>query len=156
MLVKFQSSLYLCSNSRKELMDTAEILLLLKILWDLLSKEFLLCFWNQPENWIFSWPWEVEMELHHRYAHINSSLSTSGTLPSLLVSRVEQWSSVSLITSKLYQQVEEGEKDKETANLFFQAAISTFFLLPSLLSCPLSLKHYLAILSFIQHTFSKH
>ena len=152
MLVKFRSSSHLCSNSRKGLMDTAEILLLLKTLWDLLS--LLL----KPAR-----------ELDFQLTMGGGDRASSQTCPYKLlliyirhlalftkVSRIKQWSLVSLITSKLHEQVEEGEKDKETANLYFQAAVSTFFLLPSLLSCPLSPQHYLAILSFIQHTFSKH
>lgn len=152
MLVKFRSSSHLCSNSRKGLTDTAEILLLLKTLWDLLSL-FL----------------KSARELDFQLTMGGGDRASSQICPYKLlliyirhlalftkVSRIEQWSLVSLNTSKLHQQVEEGEKDKETAKLYFQAAVSTFFLLPSLLSCPLSPKHYLAILSFIQHTFSKH
>ena len=152
MLVKFRSSSHLCSNSRKGLTDTAEILLLLKTLWDLLPL-FL----------------KSARELDFQLTMGGGDRASSQICPYKLlliyirhlalftkVSRIEQWSLVSLNTSKLHQQVEEGEKDKETANLYFQAAVSTFFLLPSLLSCPLSPKHYLAILSFIQHTFSKH
>lgn len=133
---ELRSSFYLCSNL-EGLKDTARTLLLQKALGD--GTQSLQNFYSAPEishRTRFSVDHrEVETELHSSSASINSFLSTSGTLPSLKnFPELSNRCLVSLITSKLHQQVEEGEKDQQTVNLYLQATFPTHLLLPSAFS----------------------